>query len=172
MKNKILAYSLIILFIFIFIVLYKGLNNSNIYTPRSDGEKDIPIFIAKKFDSDLKVSSEEIFVNEKFYLVNIWASWCIPCRDEHSYLMKIKKDTDIEIIGLNYKDEITNAKKFLKELKNPYQMIFSDRNGTLAIEWGAYGVPESFLVNNGKIIKKFIGPINKDSLLVIKNILK
>ena len=86
--------------------------------------------------------------------------------------MKIKKDTDIEIIGLNYKDEITNAKKFLKELKNPYQMIFSDRNGTLAIEWGAYGVPESFLVNNGKIIKKFIGPINKDSLLVIKNILK
>ena len=172
MKNKILAYSLIILFIFIFIVLYKGLNNSNIYTPRSDGEKDIPIFIAKKFDSDLKVSSEEIFVNEKFYLVNIWASWCTPCRDEHSYLMKIKKDTDIEIIGLNYKDEITNAKKFLKELKNPYQMIFSDRNGTLAIEWGAYGVPESFLVNNGKIIKKFIGPINKDSLLVIKNILK
>ena len=78
----------------------------------------------------------------------------------------------MEIIGLNYKDKDENAKNFLKELGNPYEIILSDKNGTVAIEWGAYGVPESFLIYKKKIIKKFIGPINSDSLLEIKKLIK
>jgi len=105
-------------------------------------------------------------------LFNIWASWCLPCRDEHKFLIDLSKDKIIQIIGLNYKDKNENAEKFLKDLKSPYKIILSDIDGTIAIEWGAYGVPETFLIYDKKIIKKIIGPINKKSLFEIKEIIK
>ena len=86
--------------------------------------------------------------------------------------MKFKKDKNIEIIGLNYKDSYENAKEFLDELKNPYEIILSDLDGTIAIEWGAYGVPETFLIHDKKIIKKIIGPINEYSFIEIEEIIK
>mgnify|MGYP001214294906 CR=1 FL=1 len=172
MKNKILPSFLIIFFIIIFFIFYKGLQNSNIYVPKKNFEKDIPSFKAKLFDKDILVASEEIFKKDKFYLMNIWASWCLPCRDEHSFLMELYNQDNLEIIGLNYKDKKKNAKKFLKELSNPYKIIILDKDGTLAIEWGAYGVPESFLIQNQKIIKKIIGPLNKDSFAEIKRLIK
>ena len=90
----------------------------------------------------------------------------LPCRDEHSFLLRLRENVDI--IGLNYKDKIVNAKKFLNEFKNPYKLILSDPDGFIAIEWGAYGVPETFLIsNNKKIVKKYIGPLNENSLLEI-----
>ena len=109
------------------------------------------------------ISSEEIFKNDKFYLLNIWASWCVPCREEHAYLLNLSESSDLELIGLNYKDKSENAKKFLDELNNPYDFILSDKDGTISIEWGAYGVPESFLIYNKKVIKKIIGPISQKS---------
>lgn len=172
MKNKILPIILTFVFIIIFFVFYKGLQNSNIYTPKVEFKKIIPSFEAKIFDSGDKISSNQIFNREKFYLLNIWASWCVPCREEHPYLMNLMKNKDIEIVGLNYKDDIKNAKLFLKELNNPYKIILSDDDGIIAIEWGAYGVPESFLIYDNKIIKKIIGPINNIRILELEELIK
>ena len=172
MKIKILPVFLSIIFLIIFLIFYKGLQNSNIYTPKIDNEKNIPSFKVKLFDSEREISSEEIFKQNKFYLLNIWASWCVPCRNEHSFLISLSKKRDIEIIGLNYKDNIKNAKNFIRELGNPYSVIFLDLDGTISIEWGAYGVPETFLIYDKKIIKKIIGPINDDSFAEIEKMIK
>jgi len=104
--------------------------------------------------------------------MNIWASWCIPCREEHEFLMELKKNQKIKLIGFNYKDNFKNAKSFLKDLGNPYDIIVIDEDGTSSIDWGAYGVPESFLIYQNNIIKRFIGPINNDDLLGIQKIIK
>jgi cytochrome c biogenesis protein CcmG/thiol:disulfide interchange protein DsbE len=172
MKISVFRIFLISLFIIIFLIFYKGLNNTNIYTPNFNSEKNIPYIENEIFNTNNKINSKEIFKGNKFYLMNIWASWCIPCRDEHPFLMKLSSLKKIEIIGLNYKDKNKNAKNFLKELKNPYKLILSDRDGTNAIEWGAYGVPESFIIHNKKIIKKVIGPIDQDTFLQIKKIVE
>tara|TARA_B100001063_G_scaffold241392_1_gene268196 strand:+ start:1940 stop:2458 length:519 start_codon:yes stop_codon:yes gene_type:complete len=172
MKIKILPVFLSIIFLIIFLIFYKGLQNSNIYTPKIDNEKNIPSFKVKLFDSEREISSEEIFKQNKFYLLNIWASWCVPCRKEHPFLMKLSNQNGLEIIGLNYKDDIKNAKIFLKKFNNPYKTIFSDNDGIISIEFGAYGVPESFLIYNNKIIKKIIGPINDKSFLEIKAVIQ
>tara|TARA_B100000579_G_scaffold244852_1_gene200922 strand:- start:874 stop:1392 length:519 start_codon:yes stop_codon:yes gene_type:complete len=172
MKNKIFPTFLVFFFLSIFFIFFKGLQNSNIYIPNTNLEKNIPSFIAKLFDSDDNISSEEIFKENKFYLMNIWASWCVPCREEHSFLMNLSNEKNIEIIGFNYKDNNAKAKSFLSELDNPYNLIISDKDGTLSIEWGAYGVPESFLIYNNKIIKKIIGPIDKDLFFEIKELIQ
>jgi cytochrome c biogenesis protein CcmG/thiol:disulfide interchange protein DsbE len=170
MKNKILSLSLIIFFIFIFIIFYKGLNDTNIYTPKTKINNDVPKFLVKLFYSNKVVSSSEIFEPNKFYLLNIWSSWCLPCRQEHLLLMELTKNT--EVVGINYKDTKKNAVKFLNELGNPYEKIIFDKDGTIAIEWGAYGVPESFLIYNNKILKKYIGPLNQKSFKEIKSLIK
>ena len=172
MKVKIFFSFLIVIFIIIFIIFYKGLQNSNIYIPNTSIKKNIPSFTAKIFSSDNEINSKEIFKKDKFYLMNIWSSWCVPCRDEHIFLMKLSEKKNVEIIGLNYKDNKTNAKNFLKELNNPYKVVILDSDGTVAIEWGAYGVPESFLIYNKKIIKKIVGPINKNTFLEIKKLIQ
>ena len=120
----------------------------------------------------LATNSDKIFDEDIYYLMNIWASWCVPCREEHQFLMELKKEKNLKIIGLNYKDDTQNAKKFLNDLKNPYSNIFLDKDGLIAIEWGAYGVPESFLIYNKKIIKKVIGPLNDNLTSEIKKLIK
>jgi len=170
MKNKIFTTLLIIIFFIIFLVFYKGLENSNIYSPNLNVEKSIPLFEAKILGENKKINSKDIFVENEFYLVNIWASWCVPCRDEHPFLMNLSKQKNIKIIGINYKDKNKDAIKFLKELNSPYQTVLSDFDGTIAIEWGAYGVPETFLIYDKKIIKKFIGPLNQNSLFELKKL--
>ncbi len=112
MKNKFFSASIITILIFIFFIFYKGLENSNIYIPKTDVKKNIPFFEAKLFDSSSKINSEDMFNKDNFYLFNIWASWCIPCKDEHPFLMKLSENKNIELIGLNYKDSILNAKNF------------------------------------------------------------
>ena len=169
MKSKFIT--LILIFFIIFVVFFKGLKNSNIYIPNTNLEIKVPSFELKSFENN-NIISEKIFKDDKYYLMNIWASWCIPCRDEHEFLMELKKDDKIELIGFNYKDKFTNASSFLKDLGNPYDIIVSDKDGTASIEWGAYGVPESFLVYQNKIIKRFIGPINNEDLLEIQKIIR
>ena len=119
-----------------------------------------------------KINSKNIFDKDRFYLVNIWASWCVPCKDEHSLLMNLSQNNQLYLIGINYKDKKSNAEKFIYELGNPYKKILIDMDGTLSIEWGAFGVPETFLIYNNEILKRFIGPINKQSIEEIKKLIK
>ena len=172
MKNKILPFSVIIIFGVIFFIFYKGLEDSNIYTPDINTKNDIPVFNTEEFFSGEDKKSSSIFELDKIYLLNIWSSWCVPCRQEHSFLMNLNSDNKVNIIGMNYKDNLKNAKNFLKELGNPYKEIFIDSDGTIAIEWGAYGVPESYLIYNNKIIKKYIGPLNQKLINEIKLLIK
>ena len=172
MKNKFLPFSIVIIFIIIFIILFKGLQETNIYIPESKSNYEVPSLLVKLFDTDQTVNTIEIFQLDKLYLLNIWSSWCVPCREEHPILMKLKKNNELNVVGMNYKDTKKNAKNFLKELGNPYDEIIFDNKGINAIEWGAYGVPESFLIYNNKIIKKYIGPLNKESAEEIKSYIK
>ena len=172
MKNKLLPFSITFIFVIIFIVFYKGLKDTNIYTPESKINNEIPLLLVDLFDTDKTVNTIEIFQSDKLYLLNIWSSWCVPCRAEHSILIELKNSDRLKVIGMNYKDTKNNAKNFLEELGNPYDKIIFDSKGTYAIEWGAYGVPESFLISNNKVIKKYIGPLNTESFEEIKSFIK
>jgi len=104
-------------------------------------------------------------ITGKLTLVNVFASWCIPCRQEHPILKELAKDSRLTIVGINYKDKNDNALRFLGELGNPYAAIGVDPNGKAAIDWGVYGIPESYLVGpDGKILYKKVGPFDTLSL--------
>ena len=124
-------------------------------------DKNVPNF---KTESLLKnkdfVSSKE-FGNEKI-LVNFFATWCKPCRDEHVYIKRFSNEKGIRVIGINYKDNSSNARKWLEDLGNPYSDVPIDKNGRIAIDWGVYGIPETFIVNSKGIIKyRHAGQITK-----------
>ena len=171
MKKKIIIFLIIVVLILIFLIFLKGLNKSNLYKPKS-AINEIPEFSATTFFKKEKVNSKNVFGQKKFYLLNIWASWCSPCKDEHHLLVNLSKNNQLEVIGLNYKDRYNNAEKFLNELGNPYEKILIDKDGTKAIEWGAFGVPETFVIFQNKIIKKFIGPLSIKSVEEIEEIIK
>ena len=172
-KNNIIFSALLLFFAFCFIVLFKGLNNSNIYVPKEKTEKILKSFTSKDLYSENKISSDQIFVDSEFYAINIWSSWCVPCREEHPKLMELSKNKSLKLIGLNYKDNPKNAKRFINEFGNPYFMIITDKNGIISIDLGAIGVPETFIINKDKkIIKKFIGPLSDKSIEEINLILK
>ncbi len=101
----------------------------------------------------------------KVTLVNVWASWCAPCREEHPLLMQLAQDDRIGLAGINYKDSPANAARFLSDLGDPFDAVGGDPNGRAAIEWGVYGVPETFLVGrDGRIAFKHVGPLSEDAL--------
>lgn len=98
-------------------------------------------------------------------LVNVWASWCIPCRDEVPFLEQLSKDKRIKLVGINYKDAPDNARRFLNRYGNPFVATGTDESGRNSIDWGVYGVPENFLIGrDGKIAYKLVGPITADNL--------
>ena len=98
-------------------------------------------------------------------LVNVFASWCIPCRDEHPVLEALKQQTGVRLFGMNQKDAPENAVAFLDELGNPYDAIGADSNGRTSIDWGVYGVPETFIVDAKGIIRfKHVGPLTMDDI--------
>jgi len=98
-------------------------------------------------------------------VLNVWASWCIPCRDEAPVLMELAKDKRIRLVGLNYKDQAENARRFIGRYGNPYAANGFDVSGRAGIEWGVYGVPESFVIDRtGKITYKLVGPLTPENL--------
>ncbi|WP_160007980.1 DsbE family thiol:disulfide interchange protein [Rhizobium sp. 18055] len=104
-------------------------------------------------------------IKGKLTLVNVFASWCIPCHEEHPILKELAKDSRLNIVAINYKDKNDNALGFLGELGNPYKAIGIDPKGQSAIDWGVYGIPESYLVGpDGTILYKRVGPFDDVSL--------
>lgn len=98
-------------------------------------------------------------------LVNVWASWCVPCHDEAPLLMRLAEDTRIRIVGINYKDQPENARRFLGRYGNPFVAAGADTSGRSSIDWGVYGVPETFIVGrDGRIAYKLVGPITAENL--------
>ena len=98
-------------------------------------------------------------------LVNVWASWCVPCHDEAPLLTRLAKDKRLQLVGINYKDTPDNARRFLGRYGNPFDVVGVDGNGRAAIEWGVYGVPETFIVGReGTILYKLVGPITPDNV--------
>lgn len=106
----------------------------------------------------------------KVWLLNVWASWCTTCREEHPLLVELSKKKIVPIIGLNYKDQNAPAMKWLQDMGDPYDLSVVDANGKVGIDYGVYGVPETFLIDQtGKVVYKFTGPITPEALN--KNIL-
>jgi cytochrome c biogenesis protein CcmG/thiol:disulfide interchange protein DsbE len=101
----------------------------------------------------------------KVSVVNVWASWCVPCHDEAPLLTELAKDARLQLVGINYKDTPDNARRFLGRYGNPFAIVGVDGNGRAAIEWGVYGVPETFIVGrDGTIVYKLVGPITPDNI--------
>ncbi|HEY6024404.1 MAG TPA: DsbE family thiol:disulfide interchange protein [Pseudolabrys sp.] len=98
-------------------------------------------------------------------LVNVWASWCVPCRDEVPFLDQLSKDQRIQLVGINYKDAPDDARRFLNRFGNPFVATGRDTSGRTSIDWGVYGVPETFLIGrDGRIAYKLVGPITAENL--------
>jgi len=133
--------------------------------------KNVPEFETESLiNNENFVSSNEF--GDEIVLVNFFATWCKPCRDEHNYIKRFLDEKKIKIIGINYKDDSKKTLDWLKNLGNPYSNIAIDKRGKIAIEWGVYGIPETFIVNSDGIIKyRHVGPItdkvyNKINLLI------
>jgi cytochrome c biogenesis protein CcmG/thiol:disulfide interchange protein DsbE len=98
-------------------------------------------------------------------LVNVWASWCVPCHDEAPLLMQLAQDKRIRVLGINYKDQPDNARRFIGRYGNPFSAVGADAAGRASIDWGVYGVPETFVIDReGRIAYKLVGPISADNL--------
>ena len=171
MSKNIKLISIVLFTLFSFFILLKGLDKSNIYSPEIKESNVDFNFKAKYLFSEEEVFINELLNNEGMSLINIWASWCLPCRDEHAYLLNLKSLNKLSIIGINYKDDEKNAKQFLSELGNPYTNIITDPKGINSIE---FGVPETYLIDNKSklIIQKFIGPLDNKAFAKIINIVQ
>ena len=151
----------------VLILFFFGLNNNNRYDTKNLVGKKITSFELKSLFDEGIIASNDI-LNNNYTLINFWASWCSPCRAEHRYLISLKQNSDLKIVGINFKDQNKNAIKFLNDLGNPYYKVLQDKNGKAAVKLGVYGIPESILIDSQKnIIEKFVGPINKGTYKII-----
>ena len=171
MKIRLSFLFVLTLIVFILYVFFLSLFEEKSYVPEKTNNK-IENFSIKDFYTDKSLNLKILFEDEKYIIINIWSSWCIPCRQEHKHISNLSSFNSSKLIGLNYKDKKNNAIKFLNELGNPYDTILSDKDGTKAIFLGAYGVPETFVIDSDlNIIKKYIGPINSEIVNEIRNLL-
>ena len=128
-------------------------------------DKPAPQFSLAAVDGMTVPGFDTASLKGKPTLVNVFASWCIPCRDEHPLLEALKAETGVRLFGINHSDAPENARAFLAELGNPYDAIGADRDRRVSIDWGVYGVPETFIVDrNGTIVFKHVGPLSAESI--------
>jgi len=150
----------LILFLFIAVFLYFSLNSNSSKLPSPLLGKIFPNVEAKDFYSDESVLLADLF-SDNMSLVNVWASWCVTCRQEHQMMMKIAKSKDLQLIGINYKDTRADGEKYLEVMGNPFDVIVFDPSGKIGLNLGVYATPETFLVNQqGVILYKHIGAID------------
>ena len=155
---------IIILFIFLFVIgiFYISLTRDTNYNTSSLINKETPEFKIISFDDSNFFTRDDIKKYD-YTLINFWASWCAPCRIEHPILMKLSQKKNLMLLGINFKDKELQAKTFLGELGNPYDLLAKDKNGKTSVKFGIYGIPESILINKEFIIiQKFVGPLSAD----------
>ncbi len=164
MKKYIILSPLILLFIIcIFVLIYLLSNKDPNKPPSALLNKDIPLFkTTSLYDSSYVIKTEDF--KKKKVLINFFASWCLPCKVEHPLLFELaEKYSDLYILGFNHKDNESDAKKYLEEDGDPYNFVGVDEDGLIALEFGVFGLPETFLINeDGKIIYKYMGPLTID----------
>ena len=151
-----------LVFGFVFLLGW-GISNRTYITELSGSTrigKPAPDFSLNLFDQEGILESSTI---EKPMVINFWASWCAPCKIEHPILMKLSQTKNLVILGINFKDKGPQAKTFLSELGNPYDLLAKDKNGKHSVKFGIYGIPESILINKElMIMQKFVGPLSVD----------
>ena len=156
---RLLKFLPLIIFLVVSIFLYNKIKFQKELEPLSSAliQKKFPELSIKSLNNDNTINE---FIKNRFVIINIFASWCAPCRVEHEVLKEFAKD--YSIIGIAYKDSVENIANFFKELGNPYDEVFYDFLGKASINLGLYGVPETFFVNkDGKILYKHVGPITQ-----------
>ena len=169
--QRIIKISIAIIFFFILGVFFVGLKkDANYKTNSLIGEK-IPNLNLEYYDENKFYKVDDLKKNN-YTLINFWASWCAPCRDEHPLLIRLSKEKNLKILGINFKDKKKQAEKFLNDLGNPYHLLAKDVQGKHSVIFGVYGIPESILINKDLIIlKKFVGPLSyEDFISILKTI--
>ena len=167
--QKIIKITVLIIFLFIIGVFFISLDKDTNYNTKNLIGKNISKINLEYFN-EKKFYTEEDLKKNNYTLVNFWASWCAPCRNEHPLLLKLSKEKNLILLGVNFKDKKNQAKIFLKDLGNPYDFLAKDEFGKQSINFGIYGIPESILLNNNlKVLQKFVGPLTlKDYNLIIE----
>ena len=155
-----------IVFAVLALVFWKGLSGNPSEIPSALIGKPVPEFKLEAVEGLGVPGFDTATLKQgQVTLVNVWASWCGPCRLEHPHLMELAKRQDIRLFGLNYKDEPANARRFLGTLGQPYAAAGADPDGRAAVDWGVYGVPETFVIDGNGIIRyKWIGPLTADGI--------
>ena len=126
---------------------------------------DLPPLAGLERDGKAVLGLDSADFKGQVTVLNVWASWCVPCREEAALLVALAADPRVRVVGINYKDQADNARRFLGRYGNPFAANGTDGNGRAAIEWGVYGVPETFVIGrDGRIAYKLIGPITPDNL--------
>ena len=170
-KKSIFSLIILILLILTYFIFKFALEKEKIYSPKITDNQIYTDFEVTDLIKEKKINFDQILIGKNFYLINIWSSWCKPCIEESDKLLELKNNTHVMLIGINYKDNKKNALNFLKLYGNPFDKIFVDKQGTISINFGAYGVPETFLINeDNKVLKKYIGPLNDKDVYEIKKI--
>ena len=167
---KIIKSFTIVVIIFIIGVFFIALNKSSFYDTKNLEGQTLKKVELNYFNENKLISNKDLKKNN-FTLINFWASWCAPCRQEHPFLLDLNDEQNLVLIGVNFKDKRSNALKFLNKFGNPYDLLAKDELGKHSIDFGVYGIPESILINKDLLIlKKFIGPITKKDYDDIKDI--
>ena len=157
--QKIIKIIIIFIFLFVIGIFYISLTRDTNYNTSSLINKETPEFKIISFDDSNFFTRDDIKKYD-YTLINFWASWCAPCRIEHPILMKLSQKKNLMLLGINFKDKELQAKTFLGELGNPYDLLAKDKNGKNSVKFGIYGIPESILINKEFIIiQKFVGPL-------------
>lgn len=156
----------VIVFAALALLFWRGLSGNPSEIPSALIGKPVPAFTLPPIkDSGVASFDAAALSQGRVTVVNVWASWCVPCRTEHPLLTELSKRSDLKLYGINYKDDPENARRFLGSLGQPFAAIGADESGRVSVDWGVYGVPETYIVDGKGLIRhKWIGPLTPEAL--------